>query len=202
MTILGDLAQATAPASQTAWDDVVEHLGVKVRVEELTVGYRVPAPIMDFANQLLPEAAPDVTPATSVRSRGEAPQVIVVAEAARATRAAAEVAELASSWAAVGVVAPDSVLDEVAEALSAAGVPFANGRTAAALGDHVTLLPPTSTKGLEFDAVLVVEPGRIASEEANGTRLLYVALTRAVQHLCIVHAEPLPLALAGQQTTL
>ena len=55
-----------------------------------------------------------------------------------------------------------------------------------------TLLPPTSAKGLEFDAVVVVEPARIVAEESSGVRVLYVALTRAVQHLGILHTEPLP----------
>jgi DNA helicase IV len=51
-------------------------------------------------------------------------------------------------------------------------------------------------KGLELDGVVVVEPGRIVAEEPQGLRALYVALTRATQRLTIVHAEPLPEALA------
>jgi DNA helicase IV len=51
-------------------------------------------------------------------------------------------------------------------------------------------------KGLEFDAVVVVEPIRIVRESAQGLRSLYVACTRATQRLTIVHAEPLPAAMA------
>jgi DNA helicase IV len=47
-------------------------------------------------------------------------------------------------------------------------------------------------KGLEFDAVIVVEPAAIASDPGTGVRLLFVALTRAVQHLALAHAEELP----------
>jgi DNA helicase IV len=47
-------------------------------------------------------------------------------------------------------------------------------------------------KGLELDSVIVVEPARIVSEEPQGLRSLYVALTRATQRLAVVHAEPLP----------
>ena len=47
-------------------------------------------------------------------------------------------------------------------------------------------------KGLEFDAVVVVEPAAIAGDDASGLRLLYVAMTRPIQHLSIVHADPLP----------
>ena len=52
-------------------------------------------------------------------------------------------------------------------------------------------------KGLEFDAVVVVEPASIAGDTARGLRLLYVALTRPIQHLSIVHALPLPDALVA-----
>ena len=47
MTVLGDLAQATSAAAQTSWDEAITHLevigGVRGRVDELELGYRVPA---------------------------------------------------------------------------------------------------------------------------------------------------------------
>ena len=49
----------------------------------------------------------------------------------------------------------------------------------------------------EFDAVVVVEPAAIAGDHRRGLRLLYVALTRPIQHLSIVHAQPLPSPLRG-----
>jgi DNA helicase IV len=48
---------------------------------------------------------------------------------------------------------------------------------------------------LEFDSVVVVEPAAIAGTDPRGLRLLYVAMTRPIQHLSIVHALPLPRAL-------
>ena len=69
----------------------------------------------------------------------------------------------------------------------------------AALGDgasSVTVLDPPDAKGLEFDAVVVVEPAAIAGDSHRGRRLLYVALTRAVQELVVVHSAPLPDGLA------
>ena len=59
----------------------------------------------------------------------------------------------------------------------------------------VTLVAAPAVKGLEFDAVVVVEPAAIAGSDVRGLRLLYVALTRPIRHLSIVHAEPLPPAL-------
>ena len=51
---------------------------------------------------------------------------------------------------------------------------------------------PSATKGLEFDAVLVVDPDRILAEGPQGAADLYVALTRATQRLGVLHREPLP----------
>jgi DNA helicase IV len=57
------------------------------------------------------------------------------------------------------------------------------------------VVPVTLAKGLEFDHVIVVEPAAITRAEARGLSRLYVALTRAVSRLTILHAEPLPGAL-------
>ena len=53
-------------------------------------------------------------------------------------------------------------------------------------------MPAALAKGLEFDAVIVVEPTTIAAHDPHGVRLLFVALTRAVQHLAVAHSGPLP----------
>jgi hypothetical protein len=62
-------------------------------------------------------------------------------------------------------------------------------------------VPPHATKGLEFDAVLVVEPMRILADGPRGAAELYVALTRATQRLGVLHRGPLPPALAGLAET-
>jgi DNA helicase IV len=194
MTILGDLAQATATGAQTRWCDALSSLDAPHgRVTELELGYRVPAPVLDFANRLLPVAAPDVRPSRSVRVAGEEPTVVRCANAADVVAAivTAVVAERADERS-VGVVAPEPLLDAIADALRAAAVTFSDGRAAVGLGDAVTLIPPESAKGLEFDAVIVVEPVAIAALGDHGLRLLYIALTRAVRTLTLIHSTPLP----------
>jgi DNA helicase IV len=57
------------------------------------------------------------------------------------------------------------------------------------------VLTGLDSKGLEFDHVVVVEPGRLVAADQAGLRLLYVVLTRATRRLVVVHAEPLPEAL-------
>ncbi len=61
-----------------------------------------------------------------------------------------------------------------------------------AMSRPVTIVPAPAAKGLEFDAVVVVEPAAIAGDDRRGLRLLYVAMTRPIQHLSIVHGRPLP----------
>ncbi len=61
----------------------------------------------------------------------------------------------------------------------------------------LVVVPAALAKGLEFDAVIVVEPAEIAAEEPHGVRLLFVALTRAVQHLAVAHSGALPSMLDG-----
>ena len=195
MTVLGDLAQATAPGAQSSWEDAVRHLGspATATIEELGIGYRVPHPILEVANRLLPEVAPGVAPSTSVRLDGRPPVFVATDEDGLADRAAALAGELASTWGSVGVIVPEASMSAVGAALRAAGVEHGTGARGG-LGTTVTLLVPPEAKGLEFDAVVVVDPAMIYVD-ARGGRLLYVAMTRAVQELVVVHAGALPSSL-------
>ena len=50
MTLVGDIAQATAPGAAASWDEVLAHLPVSThqpRVRELTLSYRIPAPNLE-----------------------------------------------------------------------------------------------------------------------------------------------------------
>ena len=58
------------------------------------------------------------------------------------------------------------------------------------LFEPLVLLAADAANGLEFDSVVVVEPGVIAGETARGLRTLYVALTRPTQRLSVVHLDP------------
>ena len=89
---------------------------------------------------------------------------------------------------------PDVLVDEISAALGDAGIAHSRATTSG-LDDQVTVVPISVAKGLEIDAVVVVEPARIVSSEMQGMRALYVALTRPTQRLTIVHSQPLPTAL-------
>jgi DNA helicase IV len=194
MTILGDLAQATANGAQAAWDDALAVLDApKGRVAELELGYRVPAPVLELANRLLPVAAPGVRPSRSVRTAGDPPTVVACADLDEASGAVVDAVTAArADERSVGVVVPAATIDTIAAALGAAGVAFADGRSATGLDDAVTIVLPEAAKGLEFDAVVVIEPAAIAAVGEHGLRLLYIALTRAVRTLTVVHTTSLP----------
>lgn len=206
MTVLGDLAQATAPGALRSWEEAVRHLGspATASIEELELGYRVPKPILDVANRLLSTYAPGVRPSRSVRLDGSAPTVVATDPSSLAAAVVTAVTQQARTWGSVGVIVPEAMADRMGAALAMAGVPFGDGRRGG-LSDVVTLLLPPEAKGLEFDAVVVVEPaGFLGGSGAGGDlddqlggRLLYIALTRAVQELTVIHATPLPAALAA-----
>ncbi len=51
-------------------------------------------------------------------------------------------------------------------------------------------------KGLEYDAVTVVDPAGIIAASPRGASDLYVALTRPTQRLTVVHHGDLPTGLS------
>jgi hypothetical protein len=195
LTVLGDLAQATSPWSPSDWQQTLAGLGRPgTVVRPLTRGYRVPGEVLDFANRLLPVIAPDLPAATAVRS--EPGSLTVRPVSALAGPLVEVVGELAAAPGSIGVVCADSAVTDVVAALTGAGVP------AAALTDDgdaaapVAVVPATLAKGLEFDAVVVVDPAAIAAAEPRGLHRLYVVLTRAVSTLVVLHRGDLPDLLA------
>ncbi|HEX9259982.1 MAG TPA: ATP-binding domain-containing protein, partial [Acidimicrobiales bacterium] len=200
MTVVGDIAQATGAHAPDDWDQVLAHLPDRrpARLSELTVGYRIPAQSMALASRVLRVAAPQLRPPTSVRE-GADPVIARTDPSGLGALVADQVAALQQQVddGSVAVVVPASLTETVADALDLAGVPFGRA-TRSGLDAPVTLVPVSLVKGLELDAVVVVEPSRIVREEPQGLRALYVALTRATKLLAVAHAEPLPEALVDQ----
>jgi len=196
-TLLGDVAQGTTPWATDDWRTTLAHLGKPDgQVEALTRGYRVPQQVLDFANRLLPAIASGVHPATSVR-RGDGS--LRVRGAADVARAAVEaVREALAAEGSIGVIVADDAVPAVTAALAGAGLPYDLLDTETTdLDARVEVVPATLAKGLEYDHVVVVEPRAIVDAEPRGLRRLYVVLTRAVTTLTVVHAQPLPDALAA-----
>jgi DNA helicase IV len=189
-TVLGDIAQGTTPWAATSWPELLAHLGKPgAAVRELDVGYRVPRQILDYASRLLPAIAPGLGPARSLRADADSLAVVAAAPDELGARVAAGCATALERPGSVAVICADAQMTEVAAALTMAGLAF---EVLGSGESRLTIVPVTLAKGLEFDHVVLVEPGRIAMGEAYGLRRLYVALTRAVSRLTVFHSEPLP----------
>jgi DNA helicase IV len=170
-TVVGDLAQRRSVAGATSWESRLEpYVPGRWVYRSLTVNYRTPAEIMSVAAAVLAEFAPGVEPPESVRATGVAPWSRQVSEA-----------EL-----------PSAIADFVRSENSREGTSVVIGPAG-----REGSVPPSETKGLEFDAVLVVEPERILADGPRGAAELYVALTRATQRLGVLHVGPLPTVLSG-----
>jgi DNA helicase IV len=189
LTILGDLAQRTADAGVSSWERVLNEAGVDTYdVSELEVSYRVPNEFLTIAGTLLPPGAPSPRgvreapfPARAIHTDTLGPTT--ADEAARLAR------EVNGS---VGIVAPLEHMHAVRAALDS----YADA-THAALGAGINLLDLHVAKGLEFDAIVVVEPEAILRERPDGgVGGLYTALTRATRAMSVIYKEPLPKPLA------
>jgi hypothetical protein len=196
LTVLGDLAQATGPGAASDWQQTLAGLGRPgTPVRLLTRGYRVPREVLDYANRLLPVIAPDLPAATAVRS--EPGSLSVRAVSAMGGPLVEVLTGLVGVPGSIGVVCADAAVADVAALLILAGVPAApladDGEEAA----RVAVVPATLAKGLEFDAVVVVDPAGIVAAEPRGLHRLYVVLTRAVSTLVVLHREDLPAPLTG-----
>ena len=204
MTLVGDVAQSTTPAGQERWSSVFGHLGTDVAegsIADLTIGYRVPEPILVVANRLLAHTGVDATESRSVRRTGEPPTWHGATPEELASDTAALAAATKHRRRVSAIVAPSALHEAIGGALTEHGLRAV---------DHVHELDPLelpvfgpeSVKGLEFDGVIVVNPHEILSEGTDravterGARLLYVAMTRAVQELHFVTDSPPPDVLA------
>jgi DNA helicase IV len=199
-TVLGDLAQATTPWATRSWPEALAHLGKPdAHLEQLTLGFRVPGEVIEYAARLLPVIAPGLAPPTSVRrARGEL-SVTRAESSAFAGQVASAVGAAVRAVGSVGVIIPDALLATVVDTLTSAGLDHV------VLGDHegtevefdakLDVVPASLAKGLEFDHVVLIDPAGVVAGEADrvtGLRRLYVCLTRAVTSLAIVHTSPLP----------
>ncbi len=187
LTLLGDLAQGSSVWSPRSWTDVLGWLGRsrdEATVVELAIGYRTPAEVLKVAEPVLRAIDPKLKAPQAVRSVPERPRAVagglaVLAEVVAEERGALEAGTVA-------VLCPAGL---VADAAAALGIDPATGTDA--LDRAVSVLPADGAKGLEFDAVVVVEPALLRLPS------LYVAITRTTRRLAILHDAPLPPALAA-----
>ncbi|MGH3784688.1 MAG: HelD family protein [Pseudonocardiaceae bacterium] len=190
MTVVGDLAQTGSRAGAASWQDVLgPYVAQRWHLEELTINYRNPAEIAEVADHVLAAIDIDITPPQSVRRAGVAPRAVRVSSLADELPAVVAGEAAAVGEGRLAVLAPGAAVDELRTIISAPG--------ADDLDAPVTVLTVSQAKGLEFDAVVLVDPAAIVAESPRGLNDLYVAITRTTHRLCIVHPGDLPPVLAA-----
>jgi hypothetical protein len=159
-TIAGDRAQARRGFPQT-WPERLEQAGFgEVLVASLTINYRTPQEVMAEAEPVIRAVLPDANVPVSIRHGG-----VPVTHGA-----AADLDAVVADWLAGHAEGTACVI----------GAP--RFRTA---GGRVQSLTPELAKGLEFDLVVLVDPGRFGSG-VQGAVDRYVAMTRATRQLVIL----------------
>jgi hypothetical protein len=177
-TIVGDPAQAS-------WEDVAEARRARDQAVgrnrrhhfELTTNYRNSAEIFAEAAAVARRGLPGVKLPSAVRQTGVHPSHRVASDLREAVRGAA--AELLDRL--EGTIGVVSTMDRVSEVA---------GWVEDLAPDRLYAVGSVETKGLEYDGVVVLEPGDIAEESPAGLRTLYVVLTRATQELATVASTP------------
>ena len=191
-TVLGDLAQGTTPWSTASWESVLNHLGQDGgEVTELTLGFRVPREVLDYAARLLPVDRPRPGRAAvaaarrglAVRPPRRRPCADAVLRGAGPRGLDRRHRRPTPPSTAVSRRSPDS------RTPCSTPTPTEEHR--------LLIVPATLAKGLEYDHVIVVEPADIVAAEPRGLARLYVVLTRAVTSLTVLHHKPLPPQLAS-----
>lgn len=181
MTVVGDTAQTGDPAGSSSWQRVLEpYVANRWRKAELTVNYRTPAEIMRSAHAVLAEIDPGQAPPRSVRESGFAPWARYV-DATDLTEAVQQVLAGHDGPGLIAVIVPHRLATAWAHLD----------------GSSTRVATVRDVKGLEFDEVLIVEPGDIVDESPRGLNDLYVALTRATQRLGVLYTSALPEVLGG-----
>jgi hypothetical protein len=189
-TIVGDAAQSAWPDQDEALQARDAALGNRAR-HSFTLGtnYRNTAEIFDLAAQVVRRAVPDADLPRAVRSTGRYPEHRLVpaggdstAELAAATRAAA--AELLGQ-----VEGTVGVISAMARRCETAAWIADVASQAGADPERLQAVGSLEAKGMEYDGVVVVEPGEILAESAAGARTLYVVLSRATQRLITVATD-------------
>jgi DNA helicase IV len=198
-TIVGDPAQSSWPIPAEAAEARAAALeGKAVHEFHLGTNYRNSSEIYAYAAAYADRVGLHADLPTAVRSTGIAPvELVDVPDLEAAVRA--EVVRLAGAMpvgGTVGIVVPAARRAEVngwlaswpelAEQAPSAAASARDSARAPSGEDRVVVLTGLDTKGLEFDAIVVVRPQEIEDESATGRATLYVVLTRATQLLTVV----------------
>ncbi|WP_414942118.1 HelD family protein [Amycolatopsis sp. cmx-11-51] len=180
-TVVGDPVQSSWPDPAEAAMARDQAFGVKTTRRRFTLrtNYRNSAEIFDLAAKVVAgHAEADELP-RAVRQTGITPEVRPVEASGLEAATQAAVKELMG--AVEGTVGVITAMDRV---------PEVEGWLGELSDERLKVVGSLDSKGLEYDAVVLVEPNDLITESTTGRRVLYVALTRATQQLTVLASNP------------
>jgi hypothetical protein len=192
-TLIGDMNQRRTDTAFLSWSEISEAAGLHHEFEHMTLsrGYRSTKQIMDFANRLLPR---DQRRLESLQQDGD-PVVVDKVSRDRLVDACMEhIVHLAGNHPEGTVALIDVDARRFAGRLKQAGWnadPARSGWWERPQGGSLMLVSPVAARGLEFDGVLVVEPGDFP-RNLGRSGPLFTSLTRANRELRVLHSKALP----------
>jgi hypothetical protein len=199
-TVVGDLDQRRGSQRPASWEKALGPAARAFAAEyALTVSYRTPATLTTLAEGVVARAgAPVLYPMTAVRDVEGCYRVTHVDAPEAAPASSRDTDPLWEAAHQARQIAEERLDREAGASRGRVAIIVGAQRARAwgadvdgdsALSERVALLSANATKGLEFDSVVLVEPGEIMSD---GIGDLFVALTRATHDVHVVHAAALP----------
>ena len=185
VTLVGDLAQSTAPYSVGSWSEIVEPIAISIkewRYEQLSINYRTPSEILEVANRLYDPTAMGLMPTRAIRSTGVEP-IIINCDTTVTQCVIDAIVVMAQELkiGLIGVVIPNH--SECDESLIYESI----GEALRELSDiKVDVRVFDQSKGLEFDGVIVANPSRLVASNRTRKAAFFTAVTRATKRLSII----------------
>lgn len=206
-TIVGDVAQTSSLGGTRRWETTMDRLFGEHGwdLNELTINYRNPQEVSDLASRVATREGLYISTLHAVRTIADSVQLISVENQPRLEGAVCDAAlPLVAAYASsdgtgrIAVIAPATCRDALRAALRRRLREELNPREFARLDGQrpwdrqIDVCDTESVKGLEYDAVLLVQPGLIAQEAPSrlvAASDLYVSMTRPTQRLVIVRTN-------------
>ncbi len=203
-TIVGDVAQTSALGGTRSWNKMMDPLfgPHNWQLNELTINYRNPKEVSQLACDFAQAEGLYISTVNAVRGVEDSVKRLTLSDGSLLVDAIAQQSiELVRTYVSsdgtgrVAIIAPDDMIrplrEHIYESLREHLNPKEFGRleSQSSWDEQVTVCSTQTVKGLEYDAVMVVQPGRIetdAPSRAVAASDLYVAMTRPTQRLLIV----------------
>jgi len=185
LSLAGDLAQATGTQYYESWYGILLYLEQELEYsqKELTRSYRVPSDVLDYAQQFLAASGVNVSASEPFLERKDSLEFSVIqGSKMQNLDAIARTTEHLAKKESVLILAPKKEREIFVNHI------FPDNGNA-----HVRIMDPTEVKGLEFDAVIIVDPESILEDfpwsKSRLARLFYVLTTRSTKKLVLIGSD-------------